>query len=82
MELDLSTSQKGIIWNLIIEYENNSKFDKFVNSLSNVLKNESTDDDILTIGININTNRISKLDSKRLNMAIGDEVDNFFFTSL
>ena len=81
MNLNLTTSQKETIWNLLTEYDNIEKFDKLVTSLSNVLKNEAKHDDILTIGIFINANKMNKVDSERLDAVIGNEVDNLFFVS-
>lgn len=79
MNLNLTTSEKETIWNLLTEYDNNDKFVKLTDALANVLKNTATNNDILTIGMFINANKINIVDSKRLNEVIGNEVDNLFF---
>jgi hypothetical protein len=69
---------KGRLWFVLERYDRISEYDSFCNSLSNLIKDSGTGDDLLTVFRYLP--KVDLSDKKEINNTIGADIDACLFS--
>lgn len=70
-------SKKSILWSVLEKYDSFVDYKNFCNSLSNLIQDKSTGDDILTIYTHYD--KIDRVDLDKVDDVVGVEINNYLF---
>lgn len=76
--MKLTNEIKGRLWFVLEKYDNVSDYNNLCNSLSNLIKDKGTGDDLLTVFRFLSL--IEYSDRKEINNTIGGDIDAFLFS--
>jgi len=74
----LTNTKKSILWRILNKYDGITDFNKFCDSISNLIQEKSNGDDLVTIYQHFT--EIEKADYIVVNDAIGFEINNHLFS--
>lgn len=73
----IKTNKKSILWGVLSKYDGLVEYTKFCDSLSNLIQDKATGDDILTVYTHLA--KIDRVDYNKVDEAVGVEISNYLF---
>lgn len=76
--MKITTENKAILWSILEKYDGIKEYDKFCNSISNLIQGKSESADLLVVYASLS--KLDLIDKKRIDKTIGANIDVCLFS--